>query len=290
MKAVTSVSGGKTSAYLAANYPSDYNVFALVRIEDERCRWMRGRDEQTRRLIEDRIQKPFIATAEEDEIIYTILDLEQYIGREIKIVSGITYDEVIKMKGGYLPNKVQRYCTTYMKVIPIFEWWLSEIGEPVEMRIGYRANETRRVQNMRSKLNADGLIEMEYSLEKWVGGAHDGKNKWEMIPWQKPVFPLVDDLIYKDQVELFWSGKPVRFAERNNCVGCFHRNPMLLNLISQKQPEKMSWFAEKEGGDNGFWRSDCSYRQIINYKPQLSLNFEDFGSGDDDCEDGYCGV
>ena len=29
------VSGGKTSAYVASKYPSDYNVFSLVRIEDK---------------------------------------------------------------------------------------------------------------------------------------------------------------------------------------------------------------------------------------------------------------
>jgi hypothetical protein len=34
MKTVTSVSGGQSSAYIAANYPSDFLVFALVCIED----------------------------------------------------------------------------------------------------------------------------------------------------------------------------------------------------------------------------------------------------------------
>ena len=29
MKSVTSISGGKTSAYLAANYPTDYTIFVL---------------------------------------------------------------------------------------------------------------------------------------------------------------------------------------------------------------------------------------------------------------------
>ena len=37
MKTITSISGGKTSAYLAKHYPTDYNIFALVRIEDSRC-------------------------------------------------------------------------------------------------------------------------------------------------------------------------------------------------------------------------------------------------------------
>ena len=37
MKTVNSISGGKTSAYIAANYPADYNVFALVRTDDKSC-------------------------------------------------------------------------------------------------------------------------------------------------------------------------------------------------------------------------------------------------------------
>ena len=32
---VNSLSGGKTSSYIAANYPADYDIFALVRIEDK---------------------------------------------------------------------------------------------------------------------------------------------------------------------------------------------------------------------------------------------------------------
>ena len=37
MKKVNSLSGGKTSSYMAVNYPADYNLFALVRIEDRKC-------------------------------------------------------------------------------------------------------------------------------------------------------------------------------------------------------------------------------------------------------------
>ena len=33
MITVNSLSGGKTSSYIAANYPADHDVFALVRIE-----------------------------------------------------------------------------------------------------------------------------------------------------------------------------------------------------------------------------------------------------------------
>ena len=37
MVTVNSVSGGKTSAYIAANYPADYNVFSLVRTSADNC-------------------------------------------------------------------------------------------------------------------------------------------------------------------------------------------------------------------------------------------------------------
>ena len=72
MKTMNSLSGGKTSSYIAANYPADYDVFSLVRIEDQNCRFP---DEKIRQEVEDRIQAPFIGTAEDDTIIYTMLDL-----------------------------------------------------------------------------------------------------------------------------------------------------------------------------------------------------------------------
>ena len=151
MKTVNSLSGGKTSSFIAANYPADFDVFSLVRIEDERCRFP---DEKIRQMVEDRIQAPFIATAEDDTIIYTMLDLEQYIGREITWVTGPTFDQVIKNKGGYLPNKIARFCTTEMKTAPIAQWRYKTIDDDVEMRFGYRANEMRRAKSMNEKLNS----------------------------------------------------------------------------------------------------------------------------------------
>lgn len=279
MKKVTSVSGGQSSAYVAANYPSDYNVFSLVRIEDKKCLFP---DKKIRQLVEDRINKPFIATAEDDMIIYTILDLEQFLGKKIDWVSGITFDEVIKTRGGWLPNKLHRYCTTAMKIEPMFYWWAEKIGEPVEMQIGYRANEGRRVLRMNEKLNKNGLLKMKATFEKHPSG----RNKWETIEWQKPIYPMVEDKIYRDQVVEFWREKPVRFAIKNNCVHCFHQNPLLLKRRSLDHPSKMNWAAKQEGGKKGQWRSDVSYKSIFNHNIQTELNYEEFT----DCDSGYCGV
>ena len=101
MKTVTSVSGGQTSAYIAANYPSDYLVFALVRIEDKASMYP---DAGVRKIVSDKIGADFIATAEDDIIIRTMLDLEQFLGKEIVWVTGMTYDATIKMKGGVSPE------------------------------------------------------------------------------------------------------------------------------------------------------------------------------------------
>ena len=49
MKTVNSISGGKTSAYIAAHYPADYDVFALVRIEHEASKFP---DKKIRQLVE----------------------------------------------------------------------------------------------------------------------------------------------------------------------------------------------------------------------------------------------
>ena len=106
MKTVNSLSGGKTSSYIAANYPADYNVFALVRTDDKNCMFP---DAKIRQQVSDRLGTEFVGTLEDDMIIYTMLDLEQFIGSKIDWVTGKTFDKVIDKKGGYLANKIARY-------------------------------------------------------------------------------------------------------------------------------------------------------------------------------------
>ena len=281
MKTVNSLSGGKTSSYIAANYPADYNVFALVRIEDEKCKFP---DKKIRQEVEDRIQAPFIATAEDDMIIYTMLDLEQYIGQKIDSVTGKTFDKVLD-SAGTLPDPLRRFCTTQMKVDPIFEWWRKEINIPCEFRLGFRANETRRASRTTEKTNDNGFLEM-----KAIIGKRGTRNAWGMIEWQKPVYPLIKDAIYKDDVESFWKDKPVRFAWMNNCVGCFHKHPTLIRKMWDKHPDKLNWFTSKERikHNKDVWYKDknLSFADIKKWNPQQELFDDDFN----ECDSGYCGL
>jgi hypothetical protein len=280
MKTVTSVSGGQSSAYIAANYPSDFLVFALVCIEDRNCT---PKDAKIVQMVSDKIGREFIATAEDDMILHTMFDLEQYLGQTIDWVVGETFDEVTRSKGGWLPNVMHRYCTVEMKLRPMHRWWREKIGEPIEMQIGFRAGEERRAVKMLERTNEDGL-----NVMKDVIGQHSsGRNKWAEVPWQKPVFPMITDGIHRDNVVEFWKDKPVRFAERNNCVGCFHRNPLLLRQQFDKHPEKMEWFAAQERREGkGTWRSEMSYDEISRHRLQQQFDFGD----EDGCDSGHCGL
>ena len=282
MKTVNSLSGGKTSSYIAANYKADYNVFSLVRTDDKNCMYP---DAKIRQEVSDRLGTEFIGTLEDDMIIYTMLDLEQYIGQKIDWVTGKTFDEIIvRNDKKYLPNVTQRFCTTEMKLKPIFDWWRNKINKPIETRIGYRANEGSRAKTMLLKTNKNGLLEM-----KAIVGKRKTQNKWADIEWQKPMFPLINNNIYKDTIEKYWINKPVRFAYMNNCIGCFHRSPILLKHMSDKHKDKFKWFIDAEQ-DTGYnirtFKNGITYKQIKNSFKQTSLFDDDFN----ECDSGYCGV
>jgi len=286
MKTVNSLSGGKTSSYIAANYPADYNVFSLVRTDDKKCLFP---DAKIRQEVSDRLGKEFIGTLEEDTIIYTMLDLEQFIGSKIDWVTGKTFDDVVSRNNGktQLPNPIRRFCTVDMKIKPIFDWWKANINEIVETRIGFRANETNRANTMIERCKpTNGVMTF-----KTIVGKRKTQNKWADIPYQIPRFPLIEDNIFKDKVEKYWSDKNVRFAYMNNCVGCMHRNPILLRKMFDKEPNKMNWFVETEkkaikSYKNNTWRSDTTYEKIGKSLSQIDLFDDDFN----ECDSGHCGL
>jgi hypothetical protein len=89
---VNSLSGGKTSSYIAKHYPANINVFSLVRTNDKSVMFP---DSKVRQIVSDKIGTEFIGTLEMDEIIYTMLDLEQFIGAGINWLSPKTFEDVI---------------------------------------------------------------------------------------------------------------------------------------------------------------------------------------------------
>jgi len=198
MKTVNSISGGKTSSYIAVHYPADYNIFSLVRTNDKSCLFP---DAKIRQIVSDKIGTEFIGTLEEDAIIYTMLDLEQMLGKEIIWLSNKTFEEIIKDAGNYSPNIMTRYCTSKMKVEPIAQWCYENTELPVEMRIGFRANEIERANRMIER-QTKGVEDFKFKVDR-----KNNRNKWKTLPYRIVKFPLIEDRIFKDTIENYWSGK-----------------------------------------------------------------------------------
>ena len=159
----------------------------------------------------------------------------------------------------------------------------------MEVRIGFRANEMNRAKSMLERCEDDGFI-----YDKFIVGKSKGTirpNRWERMKYQKPNFPLITDGLYKDDIEKYWKGKPVTFAHMNNCVGCFHRNAVLLKHMSERHPNKFNWFVKQEqdvgyGKGKRLFKTDMSYQQIKDSLKQVSLFDDDFT----ECDSGYCGL
>lgn len=277
MITINSLSGGKTSSYMAVHYPADYNIFSLVRTNDKSCLFP---DVKIRQIVSDRIGTEFIGTLEEDMIIYTMLDLEQFIGKEIVWLSDNTFEDVINKAGGYLPNIMTRFCTSKMKVEPIAQWCFDNTDLPVEMRMGFRANEVSRANRMFEK-QIDGFENFKFKV-----GEKNSRNKWKELPYRSVKFPLIEDRIFKDTIEKYWSNRSVRFAYMNNCVGCFHRNEIMLNHMANKFENKFDWFMNQEKQNGCTFKNGITYEKIKKHKLQLDLFDSDFN----DCDSGYCGL
>lgn len=273
MPTVNSLSGGKTSSYMAAHYPADYNVFALVRIEAEYCK---PKDESIVRYVSDKIGMDFIATAESDKTLYVMRDLEQMIGKEIIWVSGMTFEQTIKKKGGILPNKRLRFCTEKMKLHTIAEWWIKNINEKVEMRVGYRYDEIERSERFTETIRIS------------VGKKSNGHNIYREFDWRVGKFPLIEDKVTHYQVKQWSDRIGLKFPPDSNCVGCFWKPIQQLRKNWEEEPLKMRWFAEAEKtspkGKQYKWKKEMTYHSIK--KIGLQQDFV-FGTGSG-CQAGFC--
>ena len=270
MITVNSISGGKTSAYMATHYPADYELFALVLIEDINCK---PKDESLIKFVSNKIGKEFIATAESDLTLKVIIDLEQKLGKEIIWVTGNTFEQVNrKATGGKgLPNQQWRFCTTEMKMRPIFDWWFKNINEKCKMGIGFRYDEKERATRLST------------TFKGIVGKSKTGnRNKWDELEWREGYFPLIDNKINHFHVKKWADATNLIFPNDSNCVGCFHKPLQQLRKNWDLEPNKMQWFADQE--KYATWKKEGKYEDFKKIGLQMDFNFGT-GSG---CQGGFC--
>lgn len=268
MKTVNSLSGGKTSSYMAAHYPADHDVFSLVRIDAEYCK---PKDASIVRYVSDKIGMDFIATAESDTTLYLVRDLEQKIGRHITWVTGESFDELIKRKKA-LPNRMWRFCTTEMKIVPIFHHCRNSISDIVKMRIGFRHDEQERKNAQNTKLRVV------------VGKLPDGRNRWANIEWRENEYPMIDDVITYFEVRRWSDASGLTFPPDSNCCGCFWKDPQQLRVNWIDEPMKMRWFSEMEKMMNRRFKKEVSYEQCS----RLPIQLDFIGGGGAGCKAGFC--
>ncbi len=253
---------------MAVHYPADYTVFALVCIDDKTCA---PKDASLVKQVSDKIGKEFIATAEDDMTLKAVLDLEQMIGKKIIWLTGLSFDKVVDTKGGWLPSKLRRFCTTEMKIRPIFEWWQKNFNEPIKMGIGYRWDEHERADRLTTEFKA-------------VIGKRGTRNAWGMVEWRTGWFPLIENKIIHPTIIKWASKSEIQFPSDSNCVGCFHKPNQQIRKNWDNHPCKMQWFANQEKKGKGTWKEHINYEQIKSIGLQQDFFFGT-GSG---CDAGYC--
>lgn len=249
---ITSVSGGRTSSYLALNFPTTHNIFSLVRIEDKKCA---PKDKKLIQYVEDKIQIPFIATAESDKTLYVLQQLEQDLGKAIIWVTGDTFEQVIKKKSNALPNRRMRFCTTEMKMVPIF-WWcylnlFQSLDDEVTMSIGYRFDEPKR--------KTDNMFRFPISCNNFG----EKQQNWEEIEWRRCITPLRSNKITNAIVKDFFINKPkYEFPIESNCVGCMNKTEIQLQKQFIYETEKMNWFKDQEIKTGNTFNMNISLAEI----------------------------
>jgi len=248
---VNSLSGGKTSSYMAVHYPTEYNLFALVTIDDHKCS---PGDKELIKWVSDKIGREFIATAEDDLTLYAMRDLEQLMGREIVWLTGKSFDRTTNRRK-HLPNKEWRFCTLEMKIRPIMKF-CKKLGN-VEMNIGFRFDEKERAEN--------------FQIEQG---------------WRSVKFPLINDMIGHYTVYKWSQKSGLIFPPDSNCVGCFWKSLQQLRKNWDDNPQKMQWFSDQENKMKHprRWKNDMTYAQIKKIGLQTDFNFGE-GIG---CQAGFC--
>lgn len=285
MKTVNSLSGGKTSSYIAANYPADLNIFALVCLDGHNGNAhyrQYYKDHGIIQNVNDKLQKycsrwpEFIATAEDPKTIMAMLDLEQKLGKEIIWLRGIGF-EVMMNQLKYVPNQSKRICTFRMKIQPIFEFLFMYHSIPVKMRMGYRYDEMERKNKYRDTFKFSRYCEYQPKSMRWI-------HRWEEIRYTIGEFPLIEDKITHYHIKQYWKDKGIDFPEDSNCQFCFWKSAQQLRKNFDTNRPIMLTAACHEDLKGATFKKEISLLEIMELGLQLDFNFGE-GSG---CQAGFC--
>lgn len=285
MKSINSVSGGKSSAYMALHYPADVYLFAAVLTNDPACVI---KDTTLRNYAESKI--PWFdwgagGCREVDLTLLNLMKLEQEMGQELEWVAApFTFDDLVlgrvssctfgrPKNSPLLPNKRMRFCTQALKLYPIF-WrcYLYGDGDPVFMNIGFRWDEERRLAKWSCKND-----NLSVPLHCDIVGQFKKRHRHTAIEWRIVSFPLYQARVDNWEIKKFWSQKGWDWPEVSNCDFCFFHRQSQHQAQARIYPERVAWWQEMEEKVGATWGTE-PLDDILN-PAQMSLFDFDFDSG-----------
>lgn len=280
MITVNSLSGGKTSSYIAVHYPADVEIFALCCIDCHNAG--KNIDKAMKQKVNDKLQlyvpgqPEFVATSEDPKILKVMFDLEQMIGREIVWVRGSGWESMMSIKKA-VPNMAKRFCTTELKMKPIFEYLFLHYDLPVQMRIGYRWDEMERMDNFDPYFRYPLQCQYRPISNTWI-------HRWSDILWRSGAFPLIEDKITHLQIVDYWMHRNIDFPADSNCLNCFWKQPQQLRKNFDTDNAIMQWAGIQEDLHGYTFKDKMNMHQIWHLPVQLDFFFGT-GSG---CQAGFC--
>jgi hypothetical protein len=153
------------------------------------------------------------------------------VTRETASEDGRPFAELIE-KRKYLPNTVQRFCTSELKVVPMKRYIQSLGYKTWDCAIGIRYDEANRYRRLKG---------------------NSGKDKWEYL------FPLYDFKVTKKQVFEFWGAQSFDLkipSEYSNCDFCFMKGLAKKVNQARKMTERIDWWIEQEQKTKGTFHKE----------------------------------
>lgn len=260
-------------------------MFAIVCID---CHNANGdywkKNKKLLQTVRDKLEKTspqwpeFVATAEDPTTVKTMLDLEQKMGREIKFVRGISFDQLIYWKKA-LPNLSMRWCTEYMKIIPMFEYIYKYYDLPVEMRIGFRYDEKHRANDLKANISFPESCRLTSGRQIW---RHD-------FEYRKLTYPLIEDRVMHPMVKDYWKrNTDVTFPEDTGCQMCFWKDPQQIKLNSDRKTSRpvVLWANVMEHIMSRRFKKEISMQATLD----IAIQMDFFGGTGPGCQAGICGI
>lgn len=282
MITINSLSGGRTSGYIGANYKADYNLFSIVCVDDPKCA---HKDKFFMDYANEKVSKycgeygEILGTAEDPIIFETMYKMEQLIGSEIIWLRSESFDKLIERKKG-LPGKEQgglgRFCTTFLKIAPAFDFWYKYLGpEIIGVNLGFRFDEQERKEQFTTtwdfpiSCNTYGL-----HRQNWIKG----------LVWRQGLFPLIDDGIFHKHILDFWLDKNIPFAKDSNCQFCIYKKEQQVGYNNITCPDQINWAKGRELLTGYQWHKSYS----IESSQQVQLSDDFIQGGGAGCQAGEC--